>query len=86
MILTVAEHIKVFMDADEQNDGTDVSLSGMSGPTPSFRSPNVMQEVLIFELTVTDRGGNVGTDSVSVDTTVVFLEPTADAGADQSEL
>ena len=57
-----------------QTSGTDVSLSGMSGPTPSFRSPNVMQEVLIFELTVTDRGGNVGTDSVSV--TVVFLEPT----------
>ena len=65
-----------------QTSGTDVSLSGMLGSTPSFRSPNVMQEVLIFELTVTDGDGNVGTDSVSV--TVVFLEPTADASVDQT--
>ena len=64
-----------------QTSGTDVSLSGTSGSTPSFRSPNVMHDVLSFELTVTDNDGNVGTDSVSV--TVVSLEPTAVAGDDQ---
>ena len=65
-----------------QTNGTVVSLSGMLGSTPSFRSPNVMYDVLIFELTVTDGDGNVGTDSVSV--TVVSLEPTADASVDQT--
>ena len=65
-----------------QTGGTDVSLSGTSGSTPSFRSPNVTHDVLSFELTVTDGDGNIGTDSVSV--TVVSLEPTADAGDDQS--
>ena len=65
-----------------QTGGTDISLSGTSGSTASFRSPNVMHDVLSFELTVTDGDGNVGTDSVSV--TVVSLEPTADAGVDQS--
>ena len=65
-----------------QTSGTEVSLTGTSGSTPSFRSPNVTHEVLTFELTVTDGDGNVGIDSVSV--TVVSLEPTADAGVDQS--
>ena len=64
-----------------QTNGTDVGLTGTSGSTPSFRSPNVTHEVLVFELTVTDNDDNVGTDSVSV--TVVSLEPTADAGDDQ---
>ena len=64
-----------------QTNGTEVVLTGTSGSTPSFRSPNVAYEALVFELTVTDNDGNVGIDSVSV--TVVSLEPTADAGADQ---
>ena len=65
-----------------QIGGTDVSLSDMLESTPSFRSPNVRYDVLIFELTVTDGDDNVGTDSVSV--TVVSLEPTADANVDQT--
>ena len=62
--------------------GADVSLSGASGSTPSFTSPNVMEDELIFELTVTDNDGNSDTDSVSV--TVATLKPTADAGNDQT--
>ena len=65
-----------------QTSGTSISLSGATSSTPSFRAPTVMEDVLIFDLTVRDGDGNTGTDSVSI--TVINVEPTADAGSDQA--
>ena len=64
-----------------QTSGTSISLSGATSSTPSFRAPTVMEDVLIFDLTVRDGDGNTGTDSVSI--TVINVEPTAEAGSDQ---
>ena len=64
-----------------QTGGTDVSLSGPSSSTASFRAPAANHDTLTFELTVSDRRGNSGTDTVTV--TIEAIEPTANAGPDQ---
>ena len=63
-----------------QTDGQDVSLSGSSGSTPSFRAPQVADERFVFMLTVSDRNDNTDTDTVEVH--VQSIRPIANAGSD----
>jgi phosphatidylserine/phosphatidylglycerophosphate/cardiolipin synthase-like enzyme len=72
-----------------QTSGTPVTLDDVTSVTPSFTAPDVGSEddILIFELTVTDNDGANSTDSVSVTVTDTApppnSAPTADAGNDQ---
>ncbi len=68
-----------------QIQGPEVLLSDTSSPTPYFTAPDVGHQgaALIFELTVTDRGGLRDTDSCRVTVTWNNMEPEADAGPDQ---
>jgi hypothetical protein len=52
----------------KQTGGTDVALSVSTAPTPTFVAPPVGGDgtTLTFELTVTDDGGLMGTDEISV--------------------
>jgi hypothetical protein len=72
-----------------QTSGTPVTLDDVTSATPSFTAPDVGSEddILIFELTVTDNDGANSTDSVSITVTDTApppnSAPTADAGNDQ---
>ena len=67
-----------------QVGGTAVTLNGANTQVPTFVSPNVgADEVLTFELTVTDSGGLSDTATVTV-TVLRNQAPTASAGVDQT--
>ena len=63
-----------------QTSGLEVSLSGKTGSSPTFRAPQVASEYFTFMLTVTDRHGNNDTDTVEVH--VKSIRPIANAGKD----
>ena len=63
-----------------QTGGLEVSLSGSTGSSPTFRAPQVASEYFTFMLTVTDRHGNNDTDTVEVH--VKSIRPIANAGKD----
>ncbi len=66
-----------------QTADTTVTLSSASASRPTFTAPAVTaDEVLTFQLTVTDANNLTSTDTVSI--TVVDGIPTADAGPDQT--
>ncbi|MDJ0749178.1 MAG: PKD domain-containing protein, partial [Woeseiaceae bacterium] len=66
-----------------QTGGTTVALSSASASRPTFTAPAVTaDEVLAFQLTVTDANNLTSTDAVNI--TVVDGIPTADAGPDQT--
>ncbi len=66
-----------------QTAGTTVTLSSATAARPTFTAPAVTaDEVLTFQLTITDQNNLTATDSVNV--TVVDGIPTADAGPDQT--
>lgn len=68
----------------EQTSGTSVSLLNAITEQPTFTSP-VVDDILVFQLTVTDDDGSVDVDNVSitVESGVVLNEPpVANAGAD----
>ena len=63
-----------------QTGGSEVSLSGSTGSSPTFRAPQVASEYFTFMLTVADRHGNNDTDTVEVH--VKSIRPIANAGKD----
>jgi outer membrane protein assembly factor BamB/PKD repeat protein len=65
--------------------GNPVPLSDPTAAYPSFTAPDVGPngEALIFQLTVTDKGGLKSTDTCLVNISWTNLPPLADAGADQ---
>ena len=66
-----------------QTAGTPVMLSDSTVVNPTFTAPIVAaDEVLTFQLEVSDNAMNVDVDSVDI--TIVNDGPTADAGSDQS--
>ena len=66
-----------------QTAGTVVVLSSTTVASPTFTAPLVAaDEVLTFQVQVTDTESKVATDTVNV--TIVNGGPTADAGADQA--
>ncbi len=69
-----------------QTNGLPVTLENPNTAQPTFAAPRVRRggTALLFELTVTDRGGLVGTDTVIVNVTNADLPPRSDAGPDQS--
>jgi hypothetical protein len=69
-----------------QTAGTPVPLSSPTSPTPQFTAPSAGPAgvALTFRLTVTDRGGLSGTDSVIINVSDLNQAPIADAGADQT--
>jgi len=69
-----------------QTDGPVVTLSNPAAIKPTFTTPDVGMagDVLTFELTVTDMGGLMATDSVSINVTWVNAPPVAEAGPNQS--
>ena len=69
-----------------QTGGTSVTLTGENTATPSFQSPVVGAAggSAAFTLTVTDRGGEQSSDSVTINFTDSNVSPTADAGPDQT--
>ena len=99
---TVKEGVKVTLDGTKssdadgtiasyrwaQIDGQQVTLSSLTASKPTFTSPYIKGgDTLIFQLTVTDNGGNTDTDTVNIivqwtDTSTL----TADAGQDQKVL
>ncbi len=69
-----------------QTLGTAITLSGANTATPTFTAPVVLaNELLEFEVTVTDDRGDFTTDRVRV-TVEVNLPPVANAGADQGAM
>lgn len=69
-----------------QTAGPSVTLSDPTAINPTFTAPdvNIGGAVLTFELTVTDTGGLINTDSVDINVTWVNAVPAANAGPDQS--
>ena len=66
-----------------QTAGTTVTLGSATDSRPTFTAPAVMaDEVLTFQLTVTDANNRTSTDWVDI--TVVDGIPTADAGPDET--
>lgn len=67
----------------QQVAGTSVMLSNPADPMPAFTAPDVSTsgDVLIFELTVQDRGGLIGTDRINV---IVTDVPNADIAPNNS--
>jgi hypothetical protein len=73
----------------KQIAGPSVSLSNPQAIKPTFTSPSVaasQSKSLTFELTVTDYGGLLDTDTNVVNVTGENDPPTADAGSDQTVL
>jgi len=73
----------------KQIAGPSVSLSNPQAIKPTFTSPSVAasrSKSLTFELTVTDFGGLLDTDTTVVNVTGENDPPTADAGSDQTVL
>jgi hypothetical protein len=71
----------------KQVTGPSVSLSNPQSVQPTFTSPSVAGNTsisLTFELTVTDFGGLLDTDTTVVNVTGANDPPTADAGPDQN--
>ncbi len=66
-----------------QIGGAGVTLSDSAGSQPSFTAPSAGGQ-MIFELTVTDRGGLTATDQVTVTVSSENKPPVADAGPNQS--
>ncbi|OQX27913.1 MAG: hypothetical protein BWK80_03005 [Desulfobacteraceae bacterium IS3] len=66
-----------------QIGGTAVTLSDPAGAQPQFAAP-AAGGILIFELTVKDKGGLSDTDQVTVTVISENQPPRADAGPDQS--
>ena len=58
----------------------------LEGRTATLTASNLLQGIYVFELTVTDNGGNTATDQVTitVNPAAVNQNPTANAGTDQS--
>ncbi len=69
-----------------QTAGPALALTGADTATPSFVAPAVTPAGIsaTFELTVTDRGGAMATDTVIVNVANVNQPPVADAGPDQA--
>lgn len=63
-----------------QVSGSPVALAGANTATPNFVAPST-GDALTFQLTVTDRYGTTGSDTVTV---TVNAAPVAEAGPDQS--
>jgi len=68
-----------------QTGGAPVTLSNPHAMKPTFTTPDVGMagDTLTFELTVTDRGGLMATDTVTINVTWVNAPPVANAGPDQ---
>lgn len=67
-----------------QQSGSTVTLTEANTALPSFNAPAITSdEVLVFQLTVTDTVGQTSTDTVQV-TVVDDTSPTANAGTNQS--
>jgi hypothetical protein len=69
-----------------QTGGGGVTLAGVGSIQPTFIAPNVgvNGETLIFQLTVSDRGGLQSVDRCMVNVSSSNIPPTADAGPDQT--
>lgn len=70
-----------------QTAGTAVTISptGAASPSLTIVSPTItVQEVLTFQLTVTDSNGNSDSDTVDITVLPVNTDPVANAGADQT--
>jgi PKD domain len=73
-----------------QTGGTSVTISGADTTTPSFTAPTVPtpgysgEELLTFNLKVTDPNGVYSDDTITVTVTNNGFSPIADAGANQS--
>jgi len=68
-----------------QTSGTSVTLNNANTANASFTAPTVSaDEILVFELTVTDNDGANATDSISITVQNNNQSPTADAGVDQT--
>jgi hypothetical protein len=68
-----------------QTGGTTISLTNADTATPSFTAPDLSageQQVLTFQLTVTDDGTSQASDTCSVTVTSTNEPPVADAGPD----
>jgi hypothetical protein len=97
---TVDEGVTVTLDSSNSSDvddgiasrswiqtsGTKVTLSNPTAVQPTFIAPSVGTGTasLTFELTVTDKGGLKGTDTTVVNVTWLNIDPTANAGPDQT--
>ncbi len=68
-----------------QTGGPAVTLSNPNAINPTFTTPDVGMagDVLTFELTVSDFGGLLATDNVSINVGWVNAAPVANAGVDQ---
>ncbi len=99
-VQTVAEETTVTLDGSNsfdpddgiaayqwrQTSGPSVTLSNATAVQPSFLAPDVNADgaALTFELTVTDLGGLVDTDTCTVNVTWNNIPPTANAGPVQA--
>ena len=68
-----------------QTAGATVSLSSGNIATPIFTAPTLTSnELLTFELAITDDAGNTATDTISILVVPVNASPISNAGLDQS--
>ncbi|MFC6943259.1 PKD domain-containing protein [Salinirubellus sp. GCM10025818] len=68
-----------------QTAGPDITLSDVTAEQPTFTAPDVSgDQMLTFEVEVSDGNGGTDTDTVNVTVQPVNDAPTADAGADQT--